>query len=168
MKPIKFYILSLLFGFIISCSEKPTPKKIKELPIKFTIVPETNDGLYYVAWKDTLGQSNGYDQFNRPIELWCIIRNQKNDTIGYYKGLSTAQKLAYFETNDTIVTLEFKTGMNFFSEVYNGSSEKRNKNLWDYNIQKMTDFKPIKLNILKELRQEQTIMLEKNAPQHRL
>ena len=148
-------------GLNTSCSSNQPPKKIDELPIKFTIIPENNSGLYYVEWKDTLGQAEGYNQMNRPIELWCIIKNQNKDTIGYYKGLSTPQKLAYFETKDTVITLEFKTGLNLFTEISYAQTEEKNKSLWDLNVEKMTDFKPIKINIEKKLRQEQQTILEK-------
>ena len=154
-------IILIISFFTISCNEKPQAEKFNSLGINFRIIPEYNDGTYYVEWKDTLGQKNGFDQFNRPLEVWCIVKNLTNDTIGYYKGLSTPQKMSYFTTTDSIVSLEFKVGINTFSEVYYNQSEKENKKLWNFNAQRMTDFEPIELNIKRDLRKEQNIVLNK-------
>lgn len=146
----KILLLTLLFQ-LISCDNISRNNKINSLGINFKIFPEFDDGTYYIKWKDTLGQKNGFDQFNRPIEIWCVITNTKNDTIGYYKGLSTPQKMAYFTTKDSIINLDFKVGINFFSEIYYGNSEKNNRKLWDLNVSKMTSFETIELDLKREL-----------------
>ena len=158
-----------LFG----CNKLNGSKELKNktIQLSYEIIPEDYErNLYYVSWNDTLGLSEGYlpDKFlQRPKELWCFITNNSHDTLGYYKGLSMPQSYLYFQTTDTIVTLNFMIGLNIFSSKFEtdtiGAKEyyKANTN--------PIEFEPIEINILTDLRQTfKRELKEKNYRQHRL
>ncbi len=153
-----FLILSIFSLIVIGCDIKKGQKKYDKLSITYKIIPEYNN-VYYITWRDTLGQRKDFNQLNRPLELWCTIKNQKNDTIGHYKGLSTPRKLAYFETNDSIINIDFKVRNNFFSEFYYKSNDNINKRKWDEYSQMATNFETIKLSFKKELYNEINVIL---------
>jgi hypothetical protein len=156
--------LIILLSLSIGCSETEKTKEQIQLGINFIIVPENDIGGYHVEWKDTLGLSQNYGTHQRPLELWCIVKNEENDTLGYYKGLSTPQRFTYFITQDSIVYLEFKRAANFWSDMYHGKSEKENKKLWEKNA-KIIDFDPVSVNIKKDLRKEfEVVLKEKTDP----
>ena len=134
----------------------------------FEIIPEDYDrNLYTVEWKDTLGQSEGYqgEEFTkRPKEIWCVITNERKDTLGYYRGLSTAQTFAGFQSKDTIVTLNFLIGLNFFTDKFENGQSKADfeKAARDYSIENKLPivFKPIKINLKTDLRKKFSVELE--------
>jgi hypothetical protein len=160
----------LLLLFILGCknpnnSESETKERMK---LTFQIIPEDGD-LYYVEWKDTLGLNDGYHEdvlnwIKRPKETWCIITNEKNDTLGYYLGLSTAQSFAYFSTTDSIINLNFMTGLNFFSDLFeNQTSLKDHQKAAQEYLNKHRlplKYKPLNININTDQRKEFEIELE--------
>ena len=151
-------IIILLFNLtLFGCDTLNGSKELntKKIQLSYEIIPEDYDrNLYYVNWNDTLGLSEGYlpEKFlKRPKELWCFITNKRNDTLGYYKGLSMPQSFAGFQTTDTIVTLNFMIGLNILPEKFdtdtNGAMEfyRANKN--------PIEFEPVDINIRTDLRQ---------------
>lgn len=138
------------------------------MQISFDVVPEDYErNLYSVEWKDTLGQAEGYQGakiLKRPKEVWCVITNDHKDTLGYYKGLSTAQTFTGFQSKDTIVTLNFMIGLNFFTDKFdNGQSmadyEKAARNYSKDNKLPIV-FEPIQLNLKTDLRKKYDIELK--------
>lgn len=148
---------------LVSCEQKSNPadNAKSSMRLSFEIIPEDFErNLYYVEWKDTLGQSEGYqgDKFiKRPKEVWCVITNGIKDTLGYYRGLSTARTFAGFQSKDTIVTLNFMIGLNFFTDKFENA-----QSLADYesNNQKLPMiFEPIQINLKTDLRKKYDIEL---------
>lgn len=92
----------------------------------------------------------------RPKEIKCVITNDKNDTLGYYMGLSTAQSFAYFETKDAMITLNFMIGLNMFSDKFEG---KNGEKYWNAN-RKIIYFKPIRLSLESNLLKKFNLELE--------
>ncbi len=105
------FLLTTLF----SCDDRnqTTNDKIK-MKVTLELIPE-DDSSYSLTWIDTIGLKNNDTEMDRPIELWCIVKNQ-NDTVGYYQGLSSPMNFTYFTTKDSIVDVFFMTGYNWFSE----------------------------------------------------
>ena len=100
--------------FFIGCNSANRQGNIQKRKVKIyvEIVPE-GDNSYSISWKDTIGQSKGYKLYNRPSEIWCIVKDSK-DTTGHYWGQSTPQSFTYFTTKDPIVTVTFLIGPNMF------------------------------------------------------
>ncbi len=149
MRP--YFDIVLLFILLLSnCDQaKQSPNKPKiKIRLTYEVIPEDyNRNLYYIEWQDTLGKSEGYlpnKIYKRPKEVWCVVTNKKNDTLGYYKGLSTAQTLAYFQTTDTIVILNFMAGLNMFSDKFD--NDKKGKEYWEANRLPI-EFEPIDFNV---------------------
>ncbi|GAA4374888.1 hypothetical protein GCM10023186_06930 [Hymenobacter koreensis] len=138
------------------------------MKILFEVIPEDYErNLYSVEWKDTLGQSEGYQKSNlikRPKEVWCVITNDRKDTLGYYQGLSTAQTFASFQSKDTIVTLNFMTGLNFFTDKFANeqSMVDYEKTARDYSMDNKLPihFEPIQINLKSDLRKKIDIELK--------
>ena len=155
-------VLTLLGCKQLKTSTEKTPEKMR---LTFQIIPENQDrNLYYVEWKDTLGKSEGYLPDNilkRPKEIWCIVTNTSNDTLGHYTGLSTAQTFSYFQSNDSVVTLNFKVGLNIFSNKFDSAvtvSEFQTKNHLP------VEFEPVDVNLKTDLRKKFNLELKgKNA-----
>ena len=126
------------------------------MQLKYEIIPEDYErNLYSVDWTDTLGLSEGYlaDKiFERPKEIWCFVINNENDTLGYYHGLSTPQTFCYFQTTDSIITLNFMIGLNILPRKF----EKDTTGAKEYFESNKTpvEFKPVKVNIKSDLRKE--------------
>lgn len=169
MRP-KFYISLLIVLGLFSCGQKTnsTDMSKSRMQISFDVVPEDYErNLYSVEWKDTLGQAEGYQGakiLKRPKEVWCVITNDHKDTLGYYKGLSTAQTFTGFQSKDTIVTLNFMIGLNFFTDKFdNGQSmadyEKAARNYSKDNKLPIV-FEPIQLNLKTDLRKKYDIELK--------
>jgi hypothetical protein len=122
------------------------------------VVPEDYDKNFYsVEWSDTLGQSKGYSIIKRPEELQCIIKNKAQDTLGYYIGLSTPQTFAYFQTTDSLVTLNFKISINIFSEDFNNNDNVRKEYVKKDSVPR--ELEPISVNIKNDLRKKITVVL---------
>lgn len=132
---------------ILSCSDSLTEK----VRIKFEVLPE-RENLYFITWIDTLGHAEGYREnfIKRPRETWCVITNSENDTLGRYTGLSTAQIFAYFETSDSVVFINFMTGLNLFPDKYLNENE-----MDKYPLR----YEPIRFN-LSEIRKEMNVELK--------
>ena len=166
----QLYISLLIVLGLVNCGQKrnSTDNPASRLKLTFEVIPEDYEKHFYsIEWKDTLGQSEGYignKWFTRPKEIWCIITNHQNDTLGYYRGLSTAQTFAYFQSTDTLVTLNFMIGLNFFSDKF-GSGENMvefEKNAKQYSKENRLPivFEPIQLNLKTDLRKKYYIELK--------
>jgi hypothetical protein len=160
----RFYILTIYFSLLLlSCGQstiKPDTTK-KKMKLTYDVIPEDYDRhLYYVEWYDTLGKSEGYlpkKILRRPKEVWCTITNKNNDTLGYYHGLSMAQTFAYFQTTDTVVTFNFRTGLNMFSDKLD--DDKEGRKYWEANRIPI-EFKPVNFNIKADLKRKFEIELK--------
>ena len=154
------FIIFLFLLTFLGCGQTNTSKLKKKEKIKLTleVIPEDYDkNLYFVQWTDTLGQSKGYNTIKRPEELQCVIKNKKQDTLGYYIGLSTPQTFAYFQTTDTAITINFKISINIFSEAFNSNDNIRKEYLKRDSIPR--ELEPVTVNIKKELRKKITVVL---------
>ena len=156
-------IILILVLTLFGCkqSKTSTEKPPEKMRITFQVIPEDHDrSLYYVEWKDTLGQSEGYLPGNilkRPREIWCIVTNPNNDTLGHYTGLSTAQTFSYFQSTDQVITLNFKIGMNIFSDKFDPTvtvSEFQTKYLLP------VEFEPVNVNLKTDLGKKFNIELK--------
>ena len=165
----KFYISLFILGFL-SCGQKTKPvnNSKSRLKLSFEVIPEDYEKHFYsVEWKDTLGQSEGYKGnkwFTRPKEIWCVVTNYKNDTLGYYTGLSTAQTSAWFQTTDTLVTLNFMVGLNFFSDKFGSGKDmlefENNARKYSKDNKLPIVFEPIQLNLKTDLQKNYDIELK--------
>jgi len=138
------FSLILLIGVIFSCNLN----KKDQIKIEIDFYPEDKE-YSILEWKDTLGKHLNLEFYERPIELCCTVLNQKTDTIGYYRGLSSSPKnYLYFKHSDAIAFLHFKTEVNIFSEIFDGMKEKDFQN---YILENKigTEYQPIKI-ILKD------------------
>lgn len=161
----QYYIIVILLSItFINCKHNETSANNypKEIRLTYQVVPEDPErGWYYVEWKDTLGLAEGYldaDFLKRPKEIWCVITNKKNDTLGYYRGRSMAQTFADFISTDTIVTLNFMTGMNLFSD-----KSFKTETEWGNHIKQNRlpiKYEPIEINIQRDLRKEFEVVLK--------
>jgi hypothetical protein len=148
---IQAVILLLVLIALVSCNDtsdnKPADKE--SLKIVVEVVPE-DDSSYSISWKDTIGQSRGYKLNDRPSEIWCFVQD-KNDTVGYYRGLSTPADFTYFTTRDTLVTATFLIGPNIFSE-----QRSSNENI----VQETAiEFNPVSINLKNEVRKSIELVL---------
>lgn len=163
-----FYILLIVLG-LASCRQKSnsTDNSKTKLKLTFEVIPEDYEKHFYsITWQDTLGLSEGYIDhkwFSRPKEIWCVIVNQQNDTLGYYTGLSTAQSFAYFESTDTLVTLNFMVGLNFFSDKFGSGNDmaafENNARQYSKENRLPISFEPIILNLKTDLQKKNDIEL---------
>lgn len=103
---------------LIGCNRTDKSRNLEKLEMKiaFEIIPEEKD-YYSISWKDTLGQKNCYELYNRPLEIWCVIEDSK-DTIGYYKGMSTSQHNQRLDTIQEIVELDSNNIIKFYDLRY--------------------------------------------------
>jgi hypothetical protein len=165
-----YYIFLFILIGLLGCGQKSnsggnTKSKMK---LNFEVIPEDfENNLYYVDWTDTLGQSEGYlgdKQIKRPKEVWCFITNNNRDTIGYYRGLSTAQTYAGFQSKDTIVTLHFMIGLNIFSDKFEQEQDRGEyeKSTQDYSKDNKLpiNFEPIQINLKTDLHKKYGVVLK--------
>jgi hypothetical protein len=135
------------------------------MKLTYEIIPEDHDRNYYtVMWTDTLGLSEGYlpEKYpSRPKEIWCFVTNYENDTLGYYKGMSMPHNYCDFKSTDSLITLNFMTGLNILPEQFEkdttGASAYLKKN------QTPKEFEPITVNINTDLRQKFTVELKEKT-----
>src|SRR4051812_21711468 len=122
--------MSLIILLILISCNRTKAHKIKEESMKISVqVARESDSSYYIKWEDTLGKSKGYELYNRPFEIWCVL-TASHKIVGYYKGLSTPSNFAYFSTKDSITTAIFMIGPNIFSDLYwNGVTSKKNEKI---------------------------------------
>jgi hypothetical protein len=160
MKQLLYIILILPF-LLLGCGKTNnlTDKIKSKMKLTFEVIPEDYErNLSYIEWNDTLGQNEGYGGkwIKRPKEIWCVITNVKKDTLGYYRGLSTAQTFADFQSKDTLVTLNFMAGLNFFSDKFENEKE-----AIDYSKKNNLPivYEPIQINIKTDLRKKFEIEL---------
>jgi hypothetical protein len=150
---VKTQAVILFFALIalVSCNDtsdnKPADKEILKIVVE--VVPE-DDSSYCIRWKDTIGQSRGYKLSNRPSEIWCFVQD-KNDTVGYYRGLSTPTDFTCFTTRDTIVTATFMIGPNIFSEQGNRSEKTVQETAIEFN--------PVSINLKNGVRKPIELVL---------
>jgi hypothetical protein len=166
----RFYISLLIIIGLLSCGKRTNPvdNSKSRMKLNFQVIPEDYEKHFYtVEWKDTLGQSEGYvghKWFTRPKEIWCVLTNHKNDTLGYYMGLSTAQTFASFQSTDTLVTLNFMIGLNFFSDKFGSGKDmfefENNAKEYSNDNRLPIVFKPIQLNLKTDLQKNYDIELK--------
>ncbi|WP_180268614.1 hypothetical protein [Maribacter sp. 6B07] len=133
--------------------------------MQIEIIPEFANGGYSLSWNDTLYQTQfRNDVFlleNRPQELYCYVFNNKKDTLGFYRGLSSPRQWTYFQTRentDSIINLKFLVGTNHFSEfLFEQSQEYIEK--FNENNRERIEFKPIKVDLKTDLRKKLDIEL---------
>lgn len=138
----------------------PTSSSKAKMQISFEVIPEDYAlHLYNIVWEDTCGQSEGYgsDKIKRPQEIWCFITNSHNDTLGYYYGMSTAQTFAAFQTTDSIVTVQFITGFNFFSDRFRAPKEAIDY-AFDHHLP--IAYQPLHINLKTDLRKKTLLVLQ--------
>jgi hypothetical protein len=134
------------------------------MKIDIEIIPETFDGGYSISWNDTLCSEFANDKHfleKRPNELYCYIINSKNDTLGYYIGLSSPRQWTYFQTvdnTDSIIYLKFCVGINHFSSFLAEQSKEYIDKFNERNNERI-EFKPIRLDINSTLRTKKEIEL---------
>jgi hypothetical protein len=129
------------------------------------IIPEFKNGGYSLSWNDTLYESQFRNEVffleNRPQELYCYILNNKNDTLGYYRGLSSPRQWTYFQTTentDSIINLKFSVGTNHFSEFLSEQSKEYIEK-FNGNNKERIDFKSVKVDLKTDLRKKMEIEL---------
>lgn len=135
--------------------------------LTFEVIPEDYERhVYVVDWKDTLGLSEGYQGksfVKRPKEVWCVITNTENDTLGYYKGLSTAWTFSGFQSNDTIIYLNFMIGLNIFTDKFESAKSKEayEKMIRAYSEKNRLPliFEPVRINLMTDLRKKYDLEL---------
>jgi hypothetical protein len=158
-------IAILLIIALLGCKETNKPIKSKIL-LKYEIIPEDFErNLYYVDWTDTLGLCEGYlpeKSLQRPKEMWCLVTNSKNDTLGYYHGRSMAQTYCYFQAIDSIITLNFMIGLNMFSDKFENDTAGA-KAYWEANKTPI-EFEPIMVNLKSDLRKVREVELIEKKP----
>jgi hypothetical protein len=169
MKPQLVIVYLLVLG-LSNCKQKDSSlAEVKStMKLTFEVIPEDFErNLFYVEWEDTLGLAENYrgDRFlQRPKEVWCVITNERKTTLGYYKGLSTAQTLVYFQSKDTIVTLNFMIGLNFFTDKFESSKNMKEYEQMarDYSKDNAlpVEFEPVKVNLKAGLRKKYTVELK--------
>jgi hypothetical protein len=168
----RIYIVLFFLTVIYGCKFQGKSENIEKtkMSLSFQIIPEDYErNIYSIEWNDTLGLSEGYMKnkikwLKRPQEVWCIITNRNNDTLGYYQGLSTAQTFTYFQTTDTTVILNFMIGLNFFTDKHEDVIDKDAylKVAQDYSKEHNLpiEFEPIEFDMKTELRQDFKIELK--------
>lgn len=166
---LRAFLFSLVF-ILFGCA---TRKEVSTT-ISVEIIPESNVGDYALVWKDTLGKADSKEAqtflMNRTNELYCYILNNQQDTLGYYRGLSTPRQWTYFQTKtpkDSLVYLHFSVGINHFSTLL---SKYTKKEIRQFNrINKRTvQFKPVIISLDTALRipYSLTLMEEKRKGLH--
>ena len=159
-KLIYIFILGILFG----CADKPKKLEIDRMKMDIEIYLEFENGGYFISWNDTLCSEFKSDWNylqKRPFELYCYIFNKKNDTLGYYRGLSSPRQFTYFQTienTDSIIDLRFSVGINHFSEFLSEQSEGYIEK-FNENFKKRIEFAPIEVDLKTELKKKIEIEL---------
>ena len=133
MRLLCIIIISSIF---FSCSNKTEQQEFKDLTLNLEITPEFENGGFSISWDDTLG---------------------------YYKGLSSPRQWTYFQTkdNDSIIYLNFSIGINHFSTHLANQTEEYINN-FNNKLSTRPNFKTIKLNINAALRKSKEVRLVKN------
>lgn len=165
---MKFTSTLLVLITLVSCggnSNKTHEATKSIIQLTYEIIPEDYDRNYFtVTWTDTLGLSEGYlpDKFlSRPKEIWCIVNNRENDTLGYYKGMSMPHDYCSFKATDSLVTLNFMIGLNILPERF--ETDTTGAMAYIKANQTPIEYEPIEVNMNTDLRQSFTVELkEKN------
>ncbi len=161
------YINIIILFFLFSCQQTDHSAEKVKTKLTYEVFPENYERkLYTVQWKDTLGQKEGYigrKWLTRPKEIWCVVTNNNNDTLDHYMGLSTAQNFLTFESSDSLITLNFMIGLNFFSDKF-GSGENMKEfanNSRNYSrLNKLPIiFEPIQINLKADIQKKITLEL---------
>ena len=167
MRHFTLYIFGLLL-LTTSCGQTGNKTEKTKTKLTYEVYPEDYERhLFTVEWTDTLGLAEGYVDnkwFTRPKEIWCVVTNYKKDTLDYYMGQSTAQHFLTFESTDTLVTLNFMIGLNFFSDKFgtgkNMTDFKRNAREYSDDNNLPIVFEPIQINLNTDLRKKNEIVLK--------
>ncbi|TVZ55867.1 hypothetical protein OD91_1139 [Lutibacter sp. Hel_I_33_5] len=155
---MKRILILLIFSiFAVNCSKNSN--KFGKLKINYRIVKLDERGNYELRWKDTLGKKNGYTKFNRPFELWTVLWDKNNDTIGKYSGFGAPQKSTDFYTTDSVIKIDFKLGVNYFYQGYFNKTDEEKKQLWNKNLKRITKYKPVFID-LNNLKKDIPLILE--------
>lgn len=165
MKQLQHFLFIII---LVGCNNKSKLNNKINMKISFEVIPEDYErNLYTVNWTDTLGKKEGYidNKFTkRPQEVWCIITNKKQDTLGYYKGLSTVQTYASFQTKDTTITLNFIIGLNMFNNkfdtIQNMADYEKTVNNYLKSHRLPLKFEPIYINLNTDLRKQFNLELK--------
>lgn len=157
-----FHIL-LILVVIFSCSNSETEQPFNSMKLNVEIVPEFDKGGFSIAWDDTLGHrfSNEKRYLEiRPFDLHCYVLNKNNDTLGYYRGLSTPRQWTYFQTHnkDSLIFLKFSVGINHFS-TYLANQTQASIEKFNDKYPEHTSFETIVLNINSALRKKKEVCL---------
>ena len=132
---------------------------------------EFEPDVYFISWNDTLCfefKSDWNYLQKRPYELYCHIFNKENDTLGYYRGLSSPRQFTYFQTKkntDSIIDLEFSVGINHFSEFLDEQSEEY-INGFNEKFAERIEFKPIRVDLKTDLKKKIEIELVNKKTMH--
>ena len=159
---MKAFLIAITIIGVFGCNNSvKNDLSQKEMELTFYIYPEDiSNNSFVIEWQDTLGIDLGYKDFKlnkRPQEVWCVLTNSKQDTLGYYRGRSTPDQYCFFESTDSIVNLNFMIGANFFSEQI-GSKE----NYIEYSKQNKLPiyFEAIQFNLKTQLRDSIKLILK--------
>lgn len=156
---LKILVLFTIPG--VGCSKHVSPEKLNvdKMNLGIKIVPEFGDNGYSLSWNDTLCSAFKFE-WNylqlRPYELYCYITNNNQDTLGYYRGLSTPRQFAYFETKireDSIINVDFSIGINHFSEFLSEQTPKY-INQFNENNKERIVFERLVFNLNKDVRKK--------------
>lgn len=152
---IRYFLLSILFCVVVAgCTTKTHSTEKEKLKLQIQIIPEgiTNDSIpYHALWWKIPEESDTtlFRDVKDPEEIWCIILNSGQDTLGYYMGRSTPMPFTYFNATDSIIHIRFMIGVNFFSEAIKTEAEYEKL---IKQIEKPIEFEPIEVNINQHLR----------------
>ncbi len=92
---------------IDAVQEWTVPAFLETMEIELEVICEDIEkNLFVISWKDTLGQSQGLNVIDRPMELHCTVRSD-TALIAYYRGMSTSRSFIGFIAADSIVRLHF-------------------------------------------------------------
>ena len=156
----------MILSLFASCSNNFENQNLDRMKMAIEIIPEDSNGGYSISWNDNLCSDFANDKRyleKRPNELYCYILNEKNDTLGYYRGCSSPRQWTYFHTvdnTDSIIYLRYRVGINQFSSFL---AEQTKDYIYKFNERnkKPIEFKPISLNINSALRKKKEIELIK-------
>lgn len=150
MKYISLVILTL--SFCIGCTKEKKPSEKEKLSIQVQIIPEgvVNDIPYHALWWEVTNtkDSSHFKTIKDPEEIWCVILNSRQDTLGYYTGGSTPMPFTYFNAADSIINIQFMIGIDFFSSAI---KEEEDYKKYLEQIETPIEFEPVEININQHL-----------------
>ncbi len=163
LKPFSFLIkVSISLAFCcVGCVKKTAVSQKDIMPVIIEVYPEDTTGWFILEWNDTLGVANKHTLFSRPYELHCCVKNQMDDTLGIYRGLSTSQQFVYFKVNplkDDSITVDFKIAINPFSSFLADQSKGYLYQFFS-DKSKLVHFHPVQLELATSLYNKRVLIL---------